>query len=110
MINETVVGNRVLIARTRAGMNQEQLARHMQARGISISYTTVSKIESGTRTLKFSEAVALCAALSITLEDFWGGEPVPVKPPALSEEDFRDGILASIRALHDLAEQHKPNS
>jgi len=105
MNTDTAVGGRVREARTRAGLTQVDLANHMCDRGAYVTFTSVSKIESGTRALKFSEAIALCDALSITAEQLWSGDDIPARAP--SKLEFLAGIEASIEALRKLATKHE---
>ena len=61
------MGPHVRTARYRLGqrVTQEELAARLQAQGIAIDRTAISKIESGIRPVTDVEIVAICKALGI---------------------------------------------
>ena len=58
-------GDRVRIARNRAGLSQEQLAARVQLDGYSLTQKAVSRIESGTRIVPDFEIPLLADALNV---------------------------------------------
>lgn len=57
-------------------MSQADLARAMERRGVSGMYPqTILKIEKGTRSLKFHEAVALAQIFGVGMDDLWRPQP-----------------------------------
>lgn len=79
------------IARRRnlAGVSQAELAERMTERGVKLFPQTIQKIENGSRTLRFDEAVVLCEALGIELWEL-------LQKPA--EEYLDDEVLRFQRA------------
>ena len=65
---KNVVGPRVREARHRADLqlSQEQLAARLQALGVDIDRTAISKIETGVRPVSDVELLALSRALDVT--------------------------------------------
>ena len=58
-------GDRVRIARNRAGLSQEQLAARVQLDGYSLTQKAVSRIEAGTRVVPDYEIPLLADALNV---------------------------------------------
>jgi transcriptional regulator with XRE-family HTH domain len=61
------IGANVLAVRTRRGVSQQDLARHMRARGHKWSQATVWNTESGERNLRLVEAVDLASCLGASV-------------------------------------------
>ena len=59
-------GDRVRIARNRAGLSQEQLAARVQLDGYSLTQKAVSRIEAGTRVVPDYEIPLLADALGVS--------------------------------------------
>ena len=59
-------GERVRIARNRAGLSQEQLAARVQLDGYSLTQKAVSRIESGTRVVPDFEIPLVADALDVS--------------------------------------------
>lgn len=66
-ITDALIGQNVV--RLRGEMSQTQLAGAMNARGWSWTQSTVSQVESGTRTLKAAEALDLTGILDVPVFD-----------------------------------------
>lgn len=62
-------GDRVRVARTNAGLSQEQLAARVQLSGHSLTQKAVSRIEAGTRVVPDFEIPLLADAL--TVDPLW---------------------------------------
>lgn len=70
------VGRRVQAARKDAGVGQVQLAEAMSVRlATPWQQSTVTKVETGRRPLKFDEAIALASELGVTLDWLAGQAP-----------------------------------
>lgn len=68
--NREKLGQQIRDARTRLGLTQSELAERMSTRlDSAIGTTTVSKIESGTRSLSFAEAQAAGQILLLSLDE-----------------------------------------
>lgn len=63
------VGRRIEGIRVRRGMKQSDLAARLKSFGLPWSQRTVSRIETGERTLRFTESFKLASALSIDPEE-----------------------------------------
>lgn len=75
--------------RTMAGLSQADLAERMTERGLKFFPQTIQKIENGSRTLRFDEAVVLAESLGIELWEL-------LQRP--TEEILGDEVLAFERA------------
>lgn len=60
---DLIVGTNVLTFRTRAGVNQTELAHYA-----NMDNTVLNRVEIGQRSLKFREAIAIARALGIRAE------------------------------------------
>jgi len=60
-------GKRVRVSRELLGKGQLWLSDRLRARGVPVSKTALSKLESGERAVKLAEAVALCDILGLDL-------------------------------------------
>ena len=62
-----MVGPKIREARYRSGqkVTQEELAARLQASGIDIDRTAISKIESGRRPISDLEILAICKSLGV---------------------------------------------
>ncbi|MFE5292996.1 helix-turn-helix transcriptional regulator [Isoptericola sp. NPDC056618] len=70
-------GRRVKEIREAAGMTQAQLAARLTEQGLRAGHTTIAKIEAGTRTTTFEEALAIADALGQPgVERFLQADPV----------------------------------
>lgn len=70
------MGPKIRDARYRLGqrITQEELAARLQALGIDIDRTAISKIETGTRPVTDIEIAAFCKALGIPVADLFSHE------------------------------------
>lgn len=75
--------------RERSGLSQEELAQRMSERGFGFSQATVWKIESGQRTVKISEAVALSDVLDLRWMDLTAEPDVSRHQAALAAANRR---------------------
>ena len=68
-MNENIVGHRMRIARAMKTppMSQQQLLAKLQAEGIDISQSTLSKIETGDRYVKDTELRVIAKVLSVSI-------------------------------------------
>lgn len=63
------IARNVRSARERRGISQSELARRVTEVGVTgFHQTTIARIESGTRALRASEAIAVCEVLKVTFE------------------------------------------
>lgn len=60
---DVLVGSSLRVLRTNADLTQGELAERLAAHGVPMSQQTIAKIESGSRSLRLSEAVAIVQAL-----------------------------------------------
>ena len=76
---KNVVGTRIREARSRndGEVTQQQLAARVQAMGVDIDQTAISRIESGERQVTDIEIIALARALSINVVDLFEGVDLP---------------------------------
>lgn len=72
---KNIVGANIRAARRRPGrkVTQEQLAAKLQALGLNLDRTTISKIEWGRRPVTDIEIVAICKALDINVSTLFSG-------------------------------------
>ena len=66
---KNIVGSRIRGLRNRQGrkISQQELAARLQALGIEIDQTTISRIENGERLVTDIEVLALCRALGVDI-------------------------------------------
>ena len=71
---KNVVGSRIREVRHRSGkrVTQDQLAARLQALGVDLDRTAISKIETGRRPVTDIEIIALCDALGVTVAEIFG--------------------------------------
>lgn len=89
-------GMRVRVARESRGKGQQWLSERLRARGVPISKTALSRLESGDRAIKLAEAVVLCDLLDldVNLRQFAG-----------EADDL--GLLAEAAALREKEAQEE---
>ena len=63
---KNICGERVLLARKRLKMSQQELAAKLQVAGVIIERDSISRIEIGTRFVADYEISALCKILGVT--------------------------------------------
>ncbi len=70
---KNVVGSRIRELRHRAGrrVTQEELAARLQAQGLEIDRTAISKIEAGKRPVTDVEMIAICKALDVKMVELF---------------------------------------
>lgn len=68
-MTETQFGRRMRHERERRGLRQEDLANLIRQGGMKIHVSTISKMESGMRMIRLSEAAAIAKALKVTLDE-----------------------------------------
>lgn len=64
---ETVFAQRMREQRTTVGISQAQLAQRLRERGVRLDQSALARIESGDRSVRLGEAVAVADALSATV-------------------------------------------
>ena len=76
---KNVVGPRIREARYWRGRktSQEELAARLQAMGVDIDQTALSRIENGDRQVTDIEILAVCKALSINVAELFKGTKLP---------------------------------
>lgn len=104
-------GRRVKEIREEAGMTQAQLAARLTERGLRAGHTTIAKIEAGTRTTTFEEALAIADALGQPdVERFLRSDPVEDALKRLTSQftslataarEFQDAHGALVAALDE---------
>ena len=72
---KNVVGQRIREARYRADrrVTQDELAARLQAMGVAVDRTAISKIEGGSRPITDVEIIAICQALGLTVASLFSG-------------------------------------
>jgi len=70
------VGPRIREARNRSGLRvtQGDLAARLQALGVNLDRTAISKIESGRRTITDVEIAAISEALKVSIASLFGAD------------------------------------
>ena len=95
-----IIGGMLSEARRRAGMTREELGSALEACGLSISASGISKWEQGTRTPSAYHMMALCRALRVR-------NPMEMYDADLNDaglkklSDYRDDLVASGRYAPD---------
>ena len=76
---KNVVGTRIREARYLRGskVSQEELAARLQAMGIPIGQTAVSRMENGQRIVTDIEILAICRALDLNVAELFAGVQLP---------------------------------
>ena len=76
---KNVVGARIRDARGRRGgdVTQQELAARVQALGVDIDQTAISRIESAERQVTDIEIIAVCRALGIQVADLFADVELP---------------------------------
>lgn len=67
--NKNLVGASVMNLRKAQGMTQKELMAKMQAQGVDINYTSLSKLEGQTRIATDKELLALSRIFSVSISD-----------------------------------------
>lgn len=67
---EAAFGRAVALWRTRRSLNQKQLADLLTNRGMKLDASAVSRIESGARSVRLTEAMLIAEVLDVELEAF----------------------------------------
>ncbi|WP_241472134.1 helix-turn-helix transcriptional regulator [Mycolicibacterium neoaurum] len=105
---DELVGSSLRVLRTNADMTQGELAERLAAHGVPMSQQTIAKIESGSRSLRLSEAVAIVQALNDGDNDL-RLEHLVATPYELGLEmesqRIVDNVLAEIDRLSDSAKE-----
>ena len=68
---ETQISRNIQGLRNQAGLTQEQLAVHLQLKGMDISRVGLSKAETGRRHLRADELLAIKEILDVTFDDLF---------------------------------------
>jgi transcriptional regulator with XRE-family HTH domain len=77
---KNVVGPRIREARLRAlaKVSQEELAARLQAMGVELDRSAISRIESGERQVTDLEILAICQALDVPVGNLFSGLLLPM--------------------------------
>lgn len=75
VVSKNVIGSRIREARYRAGrkISQVELAARLQASGIDLDPSAISRIENQERLITDIEVVAICAVLGVAVETLFEG-------------------------------------
>jgi transcriptional regulator with XRE-family HTH domain len=92
-LSDAQVGAAIRRVRTAAGMSQQELAS-----AVGTWAPTIGKLEAGTRPLRFTEAVALCAVFGISVNQLIGSDAIDTDDPGAIQ---RLRIPAQLFALTD---------
>ncbi|UPT41807.1 MULTISPECIES: helix-turn-helix domain-containing protein [Streptomyces] len=109
---------RIRTRRIEMGLSQGDLAQRANALGVPLYQQTVAKLESGHRSLKFSEAEALARALETSVPELLSSEDVnkrqPYRNPPLSVEEmktraraFEQMVAALVSRVHEAAQSEE---
>jgi transcriptional regulator with XRE-family HTH domain len=76
--------------------SQETLAEKLSARGVPMHWTTIAKIEKGTRSVRIDEAAAIADLFEVSLDVLAGRQAVPGDDPAFALRALRDIAASSM--------------
>lgn len=96
---DRALGQAIIARRTALGMRQIELSQALRANGVNWSQGTLSKVELGTRPVRFSEVGVLAATLETTPDQL--GDPDAIEQQSKLASHVLD---AAIRALQELKE------
>ena len=71
------VGQTIVQLREAAGMDQQKLLTQLQLRGISLSQTSLSRLEGQQRAVKAEELLALADIVHVPMEQLYNKENAP---------------------------------
>lgn len=69
--NKNIISNQLRLARTRAQLNQSELAAKLQTYGVNIDQQMISKIERNQRLVTDYELGFFCHALKVTPQELY---------------------------------------
>lgn len=72
-LQDISIGENLKFLRERAGYSQSQLVTQLHLRGSSMSRSTYSKIETGTRNIRISDFLALKQIYGVDYAEFFAG-------------------------------------
>ena len=75
ILQDLNIGANILGMRKKRGRTQEQVVAQLQLRGSSMSRSTYSKIETGTRNLKASDLILLKDVFGVPYDAFFAQTP-----------------------------------
>jgi transcriptional regulator with XRE-family HTH domain len=87
------------------GMSQGDLAQRANALGVPLYQQTIAKLESGHRSLKFSEAEAIARALETTVAELSSSEDMKKKEVYRKPPPSTEDLKATIKALEQTVAQ-----
>jgi transcriptional regulator with XRE-family HTH domain len=67
--DEEEVGRKIEALRTNAGLGQKELSERLRAAGVNWSQGTLSKVENGSRPIRFTEAIKVAQVLGVTTNE-----------------------------------------
>lgn len=88
------LGANLKAARTNRGLTQSQVAEYL-----CIDQTTLSKIESGTRTIGASMLDKLAALYFCTVDQLLGESPLPMQKVAFRSKNLQSGDVANLAEI-----------
>lgn len=100
---DTALGQAIIARRYALGMRQVELSELLRADGVNWSQGTLSKVEIGTRPVRFSEVGALAKALGTTPDHL--ADPASIAHQAGQAAQVLD---AAIRTLQELKATLQP--
>ncbi len=98
MRSDQEIGER--LRKLRGDIPQKQVLRRLRALGIKLPALAISRIESGERALKFSEALGLAVVYNVSIDRIAVDTYVDADSFALTQEDRR-----AIAELHTVSNQ-----
>ena len=69
------LGERIALARKKAGLSQEQVAVKLQVMGLPVSREIISQMELGRYSIRVSVLIALKQIYGVSYEEFFQGLP-----------------------------------
>lgn len=98
LMADTEVGAMVRQHREASLMSQQDLATAMRTRGYKWSQATVWSVESGERTLRYTESLDLAEACGFQASD---------KSSSEGDDRYREGVKRGIELSHEAIERMK---
>ncbi|QSE90302.1 helix-turn-helix transcriptional regulator [Rhodococcus pseudokoreensis] len=110
------VGNKIVELRESLGMTQGQLAEQLRSRGLGWSQGTLSKVETGQRSVRLTEAPVVALVLRVRIDELAGIEdarpsgqmPALLQHEVLDQLDLINDALQQARSIKTLADQSIP--
>ncbi len=100
MRTDVEIGER--LRKLRGDIPQKQVLRRLRALGIKLPALAISRIESGERALKFSEALGLAVVYNVSIDRIAVDSHIDADSFAQSQEDRR--VIAELHTLRNQVE------